>query len=239
MLASASRHPNPMRIFLIHGMARTPLSMWVLKRRFEKAGHRTTLFGYLVTVSDLDRIRERFVARAGGVLEGDAAESGEPHPPYAIVGHSLGNVVARLASPDLPEGFCRFAMLAPPNKPPVMAHTLRDNLLFKAATRDAGRKLIDEEFFASLPVPAVPSLIIAGTRGPRARWLPFAGKPNDSILQVEETRLDGVPSVEVPGVHSFLMNRRDVFETVRNFLDAEPAEGEEADTRAASVAETA
>ena len=76
-----------MRIFLIHGMARTPLSMWILKRRLEGAGHRVTLFGYLVTVSDLDRIRRRFVDRARGVIEGDAAESGDPEPPYAIVGH--------------------------------------------------------------------------------------------------------------------------------------------------------
>ena len=52
-----------MRVFLIHGMGRAPTSMWVLKRRLEKEGHRTKLFGYLVTVSDLERIPDRFVDR--------------------------------------------------------------------------------------------------------------------------------------------------------------------------------
>lgn len=214
-----------MRIFLLHGMGRTPLSMWILKRRLERQGHRASLFGYLVTLSDLDQIARRFRAHVEETLERDAAApDGATGPlPYAIIGHSLGNLVARLASPELPPGLCRFAMLAPPNRSPVIVRKLRDNPLFRAATRDAGRKLTDEEFLADLPVPDVPALIIAGTRGPRADWLPFAGAVNDSILRVEETRLEGIPLLEVPGVHTFLMNRRDVFEAIRGFLDrAEP-----------------
>ncbi len=206
-----------MRVFLIHGMGRAPTSMWVLKRRLEREGHRATLFGYLVTVSELERIAERFVDRVRQVTAEDAGgEGGEPA--YAVVGHSLGNLITRLASPRLPPGFRRFAMLAPPNSSPVIARTLRHNPLFRAATRDTGQKLSDEEFYARLPVPEVPSLIIAGTRGPRAAWLPFGGDPNDSILKVEETRLAGIPAIEVPGVHTFLMNRRDVFDAVRDFL---------------------
>ena len=204
-----------MHVFLIHGMARTPLSMWVLKTRLGRAGYTVHLFGYSVTVSDLDRISERFTARVRETL----GES-DPPTPYAIIGHSLGNVIARLASPDLPPGLQRFAMLAPPNRAPAVANALGDNPLFRAATRDAGRKLRDDEFFATLPMPSAPALIIAGTNGPRAAWLPFRGEPNDAILTVAETEIEGVPRVEVPGVHTFLMNRRDVFEAILSFFES-------------------
>ena len=212
-----------MHVFLIHGMARTPLSMWVLKTRLERAGYPVRLFGYSVVVSDLERITERFTSRVHETVAQMRGELGESDPavPYAIVGHSLGNVIARLASPKLPPGLKRFAMLAPPNRTPVMADALGDNPVFRAATGDAGRKLRDEDFFAALPIPSVPTLIIAGTKGPKASWLPFRGEPNDAILRVEETELEGVPMIQVPGVHTFLMNRRDVFEAIREFFDSD------------------
>ncbi len=227
-----------MRVFLIHGMGRTPVSMWILARRLKRAGYRPSLFGYAVTLADLEAIKARFVDRVRKVLAADAGPAGdgdsaagdsanaEPSPRYAIVGHSLGNLVARLASPELPAGFCRFAMLAPPNRPPVMAHTLKENGLFRVFTRDAGRRLADDGFFASLPVPRVPSMIVAGNAGPRASWLPFAGRPNDAILEVDETRLEGVPMIEVPGIHSFLMNRADVFTAISEFFSDTRSAGE-------------
>ncbi len=226
-----------MRVFLIHGMGRTPVSMWILARRLKRAGYRPSLFGYAVTLADLEAIKGRLVGRVRKVLAADVGPAGgrqtaddpaslEAASRYAIVGHSLGNLVARLASPELPAGFCRFAMLAPPNRPPVMAHALKKNGLFRAVTRDAGRRLADAGFFASLPMPEVPSLIIAGNAGPRVSWLPFAGRPNDAILGVDETRIEGVPIIEVPGIHTFLMNRADVFAAISEFFSDARQDGE-------------
>lgn len=199
-----------MRVFLIHGLGRTPASMWLLARRLRQAGHAVTTFGYLASREPLASIAQRFAER----IRQDV-EDGEP---YAVVGHSLGNIITRLAGPSLPSGFARFVMLAPPNRPPVMARMLRQPLL-RIAAGDAGRKLNDETFYASLPTPSVPALIIAGTRGWRARWLPFKGASNDGVVGLEETRLHGVPAVEVNAVHTFLMNRNDVYQMVDGFLD--------------------
>jgi hypothetical protein len=243
-------------------MARTPLSMWLMKKRLERAGYACSLFGYSVALKDLDEIVDRFLSRVHETVgaasrpenpsplpspatgEGATSHPENPSPlpspatgegatshpqdtasrpgkaslRYAVVGHSLGNVIARLATPRLPPGWCRFAMLAPPNRASVMAQALGDNAIYRATTRDTGQKLTDEAFFAGLPMPEVPSLIIAGTRGPRAAWLPFRGEPNDAVLKVAETELEGVPRIEVDGIHSFLMNRRDVFEAIRDFF---------------------
>jgi len=185
--------------------------MAVLAWRLRRAGYRTRTFGYAVTFESLERITERFVNRIGSEL------AGEPSP-WAVVGHSLGCVVTRFAMPRLPAGARAFVMLAPPNHPPAIARALAGNWLFRAFTRDAGRKLVDSEFFAALPRPTMPALVIAGTRGPLASWLPFRGQPNDSIVRVEEARLEGVPLVEIPGAHTFLMNRADVFAKIREFF---------------------
>lgn len=214
-----------MRIFLLHGMGRSVASMAYLAWRLRGEGHATDLFGYLVAVRDLDEIARRFAARVEEVLAADApGEDGEKPLPYAVIGHSLGNVITRLASPLLPAGFSRFVLLAPPNRSPTLAAQLEGNKLFHLFTGDAGRKLADPDFYARLPVPEVPSLIIAGTGGPRDSRLPLGDAPNDGILKLEETLLGDVPRLEVPAIHTFLMNRSDVFEAVRDFLaGGEPA----------------
>jgi pimeloyl-ACP methyl ester carboxylesterase len=206
------------RVFLLHGLGRTSASMAVLAHRLKKAGHRPTLFGYQVLLRTLDDIAGRFAEKADRVLDRDRARARSAVVPYAVVSHSLGNVITRLASPRLPDRLDRFVMIAPPNRVPAIATALENNPIFRAASKDAGRKLTDEEFFARLPKPEVPTLVIAGTKGPSASWLPFSGEPNDGIVKVDETRYEGASQLLIHGVHTFLMNRRDVFDAVERFL---------------------
>jgi pimeloyl-ACP methyl ester carboxylesterase len=201
------------RVFLLHGMARTVVSMAVLAHRLERAGHRPNLFGYHVLVQSLDEIAARFRDRVRRVVAGDG-----PGATFAIVGHSLGGVVARMAGPQLPPGLARLVLLASPARPPATALALEANPLFRHLARDAGRRLRDPAFFESLPRPQVPTLVIAGTRGPTSPRLPYAGAPNDGIVRVSETAIDGAEQLRVHGVHTFLMNRKDVFEAIQKFL---------------------
>ena len=188
--------------------------MALLARRLSAAGHAPSAFGYFVTRDPLERIAERLVAHVEDTRRGDGGR-----PPFAIIGHSLGNVITRLALPALPE-LSRFVMLAPPNRPPVMAQSLAGNPIFRALTRDAGDKLVDEAFFAALPVPSAPTLIVAGTRGPKVRWSPLADRASDGVVGVDETRLAGLPHVEVPAIHTFIMNDREVARLTLRFLEA-------------------
>lgn len=176
--------------------------------RLERAGIRTSRFGYSVLQHDLDEIARRFTAHVRERATG----------PYAIVGHSLGNVIARLASPQLPPGLSRLVMLAPPNQPPRLAAYFERHPLYRVLTRDAGRRLVDAAFYDALPVPPVPTLVFAGTVGPRARWLPFGGAPSDGVVAVDETHLPGAEHREVAVIHTLIMNDVSVASAITKFL---------------------
>ena len=199
-----------MHVVLIHGMGRTPAAMWLLGRRLRGLGYTTSSFGYVVTLENLEQIAGRFREHVARVVDG--AQS------YAIIGHSLGGLLTRLVSAELPPGWRGFVMLAPPNRQPALVRLLSRNPLYKLVFGDTGKHLDDPDLYARLPVPEVPTLVIAGVRGPRAAWLPFDGAPNDGILRVDETELPGAERLEVDGVHTFLMNRGDVFQAIRDFL---------------------
>lgn len=204
-----------MRVTLIHGMGRTSVSLALLAARLRRAGHQTSSYGYFVSRDPLDVIADRFVEhieRSGGV---DAD--------FAVVGHSLGNIVTRMALERLP-GLRRLVMLAPPNQPPALARLLAGNPVFRALTRDAGRRLADAAgFYPTLPVPQVPTLIVAGTTGPRFARSPWQGGDNDGIVGVDETRLEGpaITHVTVEAVHTLIMNSAEVTGLVQRFLAAD------------------
>ncbi len=59
-----------MRVFLIHGMGRTTVSLALLAGRLKRAGHDVSSYGYLVSRDPLDVIGQCFVQhieRHGGV----------------------------------------------------------------------------------------------------------------------------------------------------------------------------
>lgn len=204
-----------MRVFLIHGMGRSSASMALLGRRLRQAGHTTSSFGYLVSRQSIDAIADAWVAHIDRGTKDDGVPDEEG---FAVVGHSLGNIITRKALPRLP-GLRRFCMLAPPNHPPALARALERSPVFRALTQDAGKKLLDDDnFYAGLPVPTVPTLVIAGDGGPRFARSPWKGAANDGVVSVDECKLDGAEFVVVDAIHTLIMNQRDVAGLVLRFL---------------------
>jgi alpha-beta hydrolase superfamily lysophospholipase len=185
-------------VLLVHGMGRTPISMFLLGRRLERAGYRVASFGYLSTtgtVADLGAA----LARRVHALAGEA-----PHVHF--VGHSLGNIIVRwMLANERPVRPGRVVMLAPPNQGAAVAdrwarwvgwamphiHELRTHPHTTART---------------LPLPDdVDVGIIAGQ--------------HDGKVRVHETHLDGARDhAVVPSYHTFIMNRADVHQLICAFL---------------------
>jgi hypothetical protein len=203
-----------MRVLLIHGLARTPLSLLGLAHDLRRAGHQTELVAYSGTLESYHRIVARVRRRLAA-----AAHSGQP---YAAVAHSLGGLIVRTALSNWPTQWSlprNLILLGTPNRVPRLAKRFHRWWPYRVVNGECGQLLAQPKFFADLPQPAVPTTVIAGNRGwPRALSL-FGGEPNDGVVAVEETRLDAAAVlIELPASHTFMMNNRQVRAAVRKVL---------------------
>jgi hypothetical protein len=181
-------------------MGRSPLSQLILGMRLHARGFAVSYFGYSAAFSSFDATVARLVEKLRAI-DGD----------YALAGHSLGAVLIRAALPHLERLPIACFFLGPPSRVPKLATKFADHPLFRALTGDSGTRLADAAFFARLPAPCVPTKIYAGTAGPRV----LLEGPNDGVLTVDETRIgDDCPVVEVPVLHTFLMNSRVVADDI-------------------------
>lgn len=198
---------------LIHGMGRTPLSMMRLRRRLRRAGHDPVLFGYSPTFETLQGAAARLVKLIDRRI--DTAS-------YALVGHSLGTVIIRTALGQL-EGRMPAAcfFLAPPMVACRAARFFSRYRLYRLLTGEMGRLLAVDEFMRQLPMPPTFTRIYAGVGGPRAAWLPFGMEANDGILGVSEaTGGFEASAVEVPSLHTFIMNSARVVDDMARSLES-------------------
>lgn len=196
-----------MNALLLHGMGRTPASMWLLAHRLRGFGIHTNLFGY-TTFAAFDAVVDRLVKRVQAL---------PPEQHFILVGHSLGSVLIRAALPLLQSTPAGCFFVASPTCACRAARFFSRSSAFRMITRDMGRVLASTEFMGALPVPAGPLRIYAGTGGLRGRFSPFGREANDGILAISETALGSEPVVTVPSVHTFIMNSkviaRDIAET--------------------------
>lgn len=212
-----------MRILLVHGLGRTPLSMLALARHLRRRGHVTECAGYVAAVEPFERIRDRIVAR----LRVHAAAG-----PCVAIGHSLGGVLLRAAIAHLPPGTpapVLLITLGSPTRPPRVAQRLRDRWLYRRFSGESGQRLADAAFLATIARVGVPWVAIAGTRGLEHPRGPFGAAPNDGVVAVDETLAgEGAEHVRVHAVHTFLMDSGVVRRHIDRCLDALAAS---ADTR--------
>ncbi len=197
-----------MKILLIHGLSRTPLSLFGLELYLQQAGWTTEQFSYIAFAETFDRIVERLRVR----LQALASQGS-----YGIVAHSLGGLLTRVAlgfgSLEWPQ---HIVMLGTPNQPPRLAPHAWRLPPFRWWTGQCGLNLTNPAFFASLPAIESPYTIVAGTGGPRGFWSPFGDELNDGIVALSETRLSRQDRiVKLPVMHTFMMNDSSVQKTVR------------------------
>jgi alpha-beta hydrolase superfamily lysophospholipase len=185
-------------VFLVHGMGRTPLSMFLLGRRLERAGYRVASFGYLTTTGSVADLGTALGRRVADML-GDA-------PRVHFVGHSLGNIIVRwLLAHERPARAGRVVMLAPPNQGAAVADRWA-RWVGWAMPQIHELRTLPGTPARSLPLPPdVDVGIVAGLR--------------DAKVRVHETQLEGARDhAVVPGYHTFIMNRADVHRLVCAFL---------------------
>ena len=188
-----------MNILLIHGLGRTPASLWSMAQALKRAGHTTEFFGYMTALQSFDEIADKLRDRIRQL---------SPLGDYGIVSHSLGGVLTRaaLASTDFPLP-AHVVMLAPPNQSPLAARLANRLFPFRWFARQSGHNMADYGFYTQLPVLSCPYTLIAGISGPTGPLSPFGQEPNDLIVSLAETRMKSDDDVcQVPALHTFIMN---------------------------------
>jgi len=190
---------HAMLVLLVHGLGRTPISLFGLAAALRRAGHRTRFFGYSPTFESLGRIVRRLENRLRTL-----ARLGQP---LALVGHSLGGLLLRKALGRVPEvRVHHLVMMGTPHRASHMARLASLWLPFRLFTRECGRFLAYRDEFESVPIPRVPFTVIAGTGGPLGRYWPFGEEANDGIVSVEEVVLHPAKLLSFPVLHSFMMD---------------------------------
>lgn len=202
-----------MNILLIHGLGRTPFSMSGMGKALTRAGHKAEFFGYVALLESFDDITLRLRDRLSAL-----SRSG----PYGVVSHSMGGILTRaaLAQANFPLP-AHAVMLAPPNQSPRAARLANQLLPFRWFSGQSGHNMASRDFYAQLPPLICPYTLIAGTSGLIGPFTPFGSEPNDLIVGLEEVRMHPHDTpIEVPSLHSFIMDNDSVKTTVAEIFSS-------------------
>lgn len=203
-------------VVLLHGLARTSLSMARLGCFLNARGYAAVTPGYPSRTHPIEALARATIPPVLARLRDRGVDR------FHFVTHSMGGILIRafLAQEPLPE-LGRVVMLAPPNQGSELVDALRPHGWFRWFFGPAGCQLsTDRDSLPNRLGPAAfPLGIIIGHRS--ASW-PFAAcfaGANDGKVAVTRARLEGMADfLTVPCGHAFVMNNRAVREQIVWFL---------------------
>ena len=201
-------------VVLLHGLARSATSMWLLELRLQDEGFHTVNESYPSTTTPLRELFETVPPPSIAKCEG--------RRPIHFVTHSMGGVIMRgyLAKHRV-EGLGRLVLLAPPNKGSELVDTLKDVPGFEWLSGPAGIAL-------SADIDSIPNTIsdadaeygvIAGDLSLNPLYSSLIPGDDDGKVSVESTKFAAMTDhIVVNASHTFIMNSSDVAEQVIAFL---------------------
>ena len=216
--ASLSSSPSTDCVILLHGLARSSLSMkgveWYLKHR----GYRVVNARYPTHGLSVEQISDTYLAP---LLKSDIPRSSAK---IHFVTHSQGGIVLRqyLSKHDLPN-LGRVVMLAPPNHGSEIVDRLQANRIARSFLGPGYLQLGTDA--DSLPNRLGPVQfdcgIIAGDCSLNPLLSSMLIGPNDGKVTVASARLDGMRDFLVLHYsHTWLMWRKSTLRQIQSFLES-------------------
>lgn len=201
-------------VILLHGLARTNVSMLAMQKAISHAGYKAINYHY--------PSREYTIAELAEIAISETLAQCESATKIHFVTHSMGGILVRqyLRQHKI-EKLGHVVMLGPPNKGSELVDLLADFPGFKTVNGPAGMQLGTKDL--SVPNSLGPvdfSLgVVAGTQTINLILSSFLPKPNDGKVSVESTKVEGMTDhIELPATHPFMMWNPDVIEQVLFFL---------------------
>jgi len=222
LLAGCGKEPVPSArsadcVVLLHGLARTRLSMFRMQQMLEKNG-------YQVANIDYPSRDHKIEVLAPLAVEAGLGQCREKTDYSAVhfVTHSLGGILVRVYLADRTiENLGRVVMLAPPNQGSQAVDEMEPIPGFDWLNGPAGYQLGKgvESVPLSLGAANFDVAVVAGNRTIDPLTSAILDDPDDGKVSVSDTRLEGMRDfVVVPVSHAMIMQNGEVFELVRNYL---------------------
>lgn len=228
---ATQNHPSPPPeevVILLHGLMRTSSSMRPIETKLSEKYAATAKRPPQVIRFSYASTRAPITSHAEALRE--LVENLPGKPRIKIAGHSLGNIVTRLAIAQWstkgdPQGVLsrieRVVMLGPPNQGSSFAKRLSQLGLFETITGKSGMQLGPQwdGFQENLGIPPCPFAILAGDLSGSSIQNPLLDGPNDAVVTLDEAKLEGMSEFKTyPVLHSFLMQDPRCVEDAVDFL---------------------
>lgn len=201
-------------VVLLHGLARSATSMWLLELRLQDEGFFTVNESYPSTTTPLSELIE--------TVPPPSFAKCEDRRPIHFVTHSMGGVIMRgyLAKHQI-DGLGRLVLLAPPNKGSELVDTMKQIPGFDWVNGPAGVAL-------STDIDSIPNTIsdadaeygvIAGNLSLNPLFSTFIPGDDDGKVSVESTKFAAMTDhITLYVSHTFIMNSTDVADQIIGFL---------------------
>ena len=207
------------QVIVLHGLAMNRLWMTGLSRHLKSAGYEVNAISYPSRGEPLDKLADDHIAPA---VEAAAKKSGGR---VDFVVHSLGGILTRLyAHTHGTDKIGRVVMIGTPNRGSEVADALRNFPPFEWYFGAVGQKLgtTADDAHASLPPVNFECGVIAGENHylhfPTS-YLVNIPRPNDGIVSVESTKVDGMKDhITIFGDHSQMVWMPSVWKLASGFL---------------------
>lgn len=206
-------------VVLLHGLARTAISMNPMQRALIDEGFETANIDYASRDDTVEVLAEIVIPEG---LEACHSKGSVGH--IHFVTHSLGGILLRqyLSLHPIPD-LGRVVMLGPPNQGSVAVDELRNVPGFDWLNGPAGLQLGKGEDSVPLKLgPATFELgVIAGNRTIDPITSSVLENPDDGRVSVEDTKLDGMSDfIVVEHSHAFMMRMRRPIDLTIRFLNS-------------------
>ena len=201
-------------VVLLHGLARSASSMWLLEKRLKDEGFFTVNESYASTTAPLSELID--------TVPPLSIEKCEDRRPIHFVTHSMGGVVMRghLAKHQV-DGLGRLVLLAPPNKGSELVDTMKQIPGFDWINGPAGVAL-------GADIDSIPNTIsdadaeygvIAGNLSLNPLYSSIIPGDDDGKVSVESTKFAAMTDhITLRASHTFIMNSAEAAEQTIEFL---------------------